>query len=234
VKISELVKNPANPRIIKDEKFARLKKSIQEFPQMMELRPIVIDESGMVLGGNMRLEALKSLGKKSIPDHWIKRASELSEEQKKEFIIKDNSSFGEYDWDLLANEWSEFPLTEWGVDIPDDWLASADSDQSKDEARQTLSERFLIPPFSVLDARQGYWQDRKRAWLALGIQSELGRGADGVSAGSNTSSSGKAMDYAGGFDKRFRGGASPGGSPRPAMKLKNGHTVRGDGRGREI
>ena len=87
----------------------------------MELRPIVIDESGMVLGGNMRLEALKSLGKKSIPDHWIKRASELSEEQKKEFIIKDNSSFGEYDWDLLANEWGDYPLAEWGVDIPDDW-----------------------------------------------------------------------------------------------------------------
>ena len=86
----------------------------------MTLRPIVIDDQGVVLGGNMRLEALKSLGHKDIPDDWVKRASELSEEEKKRFIISDNSNFGEWDFDLLANEWSEYPLTEWGVDIPED------------------------------------------------------------------------------------------------------------------
>src|SRR5688572_30309727 len=88
---------------------------------MMALRPIVVDDEGVVLGGNMRLEALKSLGYKELPDEWVKRASELSEEQKREFIIKDNSSFGEYNWELLANEWSDLPLSDWGVDIPEDW-----------------------------------------------------------------------------------------------------------------
>lgn len=119
--LSEITKNPANPRLIKDDKFARLKNSIQEFPQMMTLRPIVVDDQGVVLGGNMRLEALKALGYKEIPDEWVKRAEELTEEQKREFIIKDNNSFGEYDWDLLANDWSDLPLSEWGVDIPEDW-----------------------------------------------------------------------------------------------------------------
>ena len=88
---------------------------------MMTLRPIVIDDQGVVLGGNMRLEALKALGHKEIPDEWVKRASELTEEQKREFIIKDNSAFGEYNWDLLANEWSDYPLADWGVDLPEDW-----------------------------------------------------------------------------------------------------------------
>jgi hypothetical protein len=119
--LSEITKNPDNPRLIKDEKFARLKKSIKEFPQMMTLRPIVIDDLGVVLGGNMRLEALKALGYKEIPNDWLKRASELSEEEKKRFIISDNSNFGEWDFDLLANEWSDYPLAEWGVDIPEDW-----------------------------------------------------------------------------------------------------------------
>lgn len=175
--LSSLKANPANPRIIKDEKFARLKKSLKDFPQMMSLRPIVVDESNMVLGGNMRLAALKANGLKEIPDEWVKQASELTEEQKQEFIIKDNNAFGEYDWDVLANEWSDLPLSDWGVDMPTDW-APAEPGDSTSAARATLSERFLIPPFSVLDARQGYWQDRKRAWLALGIQSELGRGGN--------------------------------------------------------
>jgi len=81
----------------------------------------VIDDQGVVLGGNMRLEALKSLGHKEIPDDWVKKASDLTPEQKQEFIIKDNNSFGEYDWDVLANSWSDLPLSEWGVDIPEDW-----------------------------------------------------------------------------------------------------------------
>lgn len=94
-------------------------------------------------------------------------------------------------------------------------------------AKLTLSERFLVPPFSVLDARQGYWQDRKRAWIALGIQSELGRGG-GVDAGRCAASDGA------GIELLSQAKLSPGGSPRPAMKLVNGKTVRGDGRGREI
>jgi 16S rRNA G966 N2-methylase RsmD len=121
VKLSQIKKNPDNPRIIRDEKFERLKKSLKDFPQMMALRPIVVDENGMALGGNMRLEALKANGLKEIPEEWVKKASDLTDEQKQEFIIKDNNSFGEYDWDVLANSWSDLPLAEWGVDIPEDW-----------------------------------------------------------------------------------------------------------------
>jgi hypothetical protein len=119
MKLSKLKKNPNNPRVIRDQKFERLKKSLREFPQMMSLRPIVVDESYTVLGGNMRLEALKANGLKEIPDEWVKRASELTPEQKREFVVKDNAGFGEWDWDALANEWSELPLTDWGVDVPD-------------------------------------------------------------------------------------------------------------------
>lgn len=118
MKLSEIKKNPDNPRLIKDDKFKKLVKSIEQFPKMMELRPIVIDADNVVLGGNMRLSALKELGYKEVPDEWIKRADDLTEEQKKEFIIKDNVGFGEWDWDVLANEWDEVELGEWGLDLP--------------------------------------------------------------------------------------------------------------------
>ena len=107
--------NPNNPRICKDHKFKQLVKSIQDFPQMLELRPIVIDENNMVLGGNMRLKACIEAGLKEVP---VKQANDLTEEQKKEFIIKDNVGFGEHNWDELANDWDVNLLTEWGLDIP--------------------------------------------------------------------------------------------------------------------
>jgi DNA modification methylase len=113
--INEIKPNPNNPRIIKDDKFKKLVKSIQDFPQMLELRPIVIDENNIVLGGNMRLKACIEAGLKDVP---VKQAKELTEEQKKEFIIKDNVGFGEWSWDDLANNWDEQLLTEWGLDIP--------------------------------------------------------------------------------------------------------------------
>ena len=113
--INEIKPNPNNPRIIKDDKFKKLVKSIQDFPQMLELRPIVIDENNIVLGGNMRLKACIEAGLKDIP---VKQAKELTEEQKKEFIVKDNVGYGEWDWDDLANNWDEQLLTEWGLDIP--------------------------------------------------------------------------------------------------------------------
>ncbi|MDQ3747986.1 MAG: ParB N-terminal domain-containing protein [Acidobacteriota bacterium] len=118
MKVSLLKKNPGNPREIRDEKFELLKRSIKEFPEMMRLRPIVVDADMKVLGGNMRLAAIKTLGMKEIPDDWVMRAEDLTDEQKKEFIIKDNNSFGQYDWDILTNEWSDFPLEEWGLDLP--------------------------------------------------------------------------------------------------------------------
>lgn len=119
VKVSSLKLNDKNPRQIRDERFEKLKRSIDAFPQMMELRPIIVDEHGVVLGGNMRLRAIKALGLKEIPDAWVKRADELTDDQKREFVIKDNNSFGEYDWDAIANEWSDLPLDEWGVDVPE-------------------------------------------------------------------------------------------------------------------
>jgi DNA modification methylase len=113
--IKEIKPNPSNPRIIKDDKFKKLVKSIQDFPQMLELRPIVIDENNIVLGGNMRLKACIEAGLTDVP---VKQAKELTEEQKKEFIVKDNVGYGEWDWDDLANNWDEQLLTEWGLDIP--------------------------------------------------------------------------------------------------------------------
>ena len=118
MKLSEIKSNPNNPRLIKDDKFKKLVKSIQDFPKMMELRPIVINEHNIVLGGNMRLAALKELGYKDIPDDWVKNAKDLTQEQQNEFIIKDNVGFGEWDWDILANEWDNEQLEEWGLDIP--------------------------------------------------------------------------------------------------------------------
>ena len=113
--IKEIKPNPNNPRIIKDHKFKQLVKSIQDFPQMLELRPIVIDENNMVLGGNMRLKACIEAGLKDVP---VKQAKDLTEEQKKEFIVKDNVGYGEWDWDDLANNWDAQELTDWGLDIP--------------------------------------------------------------------------------------------------------------------
>lgn len=115
VKIETVLPNPSNPRIIKDDKFKKLVKSIQEFPQMLELRPIVVDANMVVLGGNMRLKACKAAGLKEVP---IVIADNLTEEQQAEFIIKDNVGFGEWDWDLLANEWDEELLQDWGLDLP--------------------------------------------------------------------------------------------------------------------
>jgi hypothetical protein len=122
MKLSEIKPNPNNPRLIKDDKFAKLVKSIKDFPEMMEKRPMVCvtDTDGKLypLGGNMRLRALQELKHKEIPDSWVMLADEWSEEKRREFTIKDNVGFGEWDWDILANEWDSEELSEWGVDVP--------------------------------------------------------------------------------------------------------------------
>jgi hypothetical protein len=115
VPINTVKANPNNPRIIKDDKFAKLVKSITDFPQMLNLRPIVVNDDMVVLGGNMRLKACKEAGLKEIP---IIKASELTEQQQKEFIVKDNVGYGEWDWSDLANNWDSEQLEEWGLDIP--------------------------------------------------------------------------------------------------------------------
>jgi len=122
MKLSKIKNNPNNPRLIKDDKFKKLVQSISEFPEMMEKRPIVCvtDIDGIIypLGGNMRLKALQELKYKDIPDSWITMADELTEEKRREFVIKDNIGFGEWDWDDLANNWDAEQLTDWGLDIP--------------------------------------------------------------------------------------------------------------------
>jgi DNA modification methylase len=116
IKITEIKTNPNNPRLIKDEKFAKLVKSINEFPKMMELRPLVVNADNVILGGNMRFKALKELGYTNIPKEWVKRADELTEDETRRFIIADNVGFGEHDWDLLANDWDSQELEDWGLD----------------------------------------------------------------------------------------------------------------------
>ena len=138
--INEIKPNPNNPRIIKDGKFKKLVKSIQDFPQMLELRPIVIDENNIVLGGNMRLKACIEAGLKDVP---VKQAKELTEEQKKEFIVKDNVGYGEWDWDDLANNWDEQLLTEWGLDIPN-FDSGGFADQNKELSLDDVSDSMTI------------------------------------------------------------------------------------------
>lgn len=116
VNIKEVKPNPNNPRIIKDDKFKKLVNSILEFPKMLEIRPIVVNDDMIVLGGNMRLKACKEAGLKEVP---IIMASDLTEDEQKQFIIKDNVSGGEWDWDMLANEWNIEELDAWGLDVPD-------------------------------------------------------------------------------------------------------------------
>lgn len=123
IKIDSIKVNPNNPRLIKDDKFKKLVQSIKDFPEMLNIRPIVVNQDMIILGGNMRFKACKEAGLKEIPII----VTDLTEEQQKEFLIKDNVSGGEWDWDMLANEWEVEQLTEWGLDV---WQAPANVDYS--------------------------------------------------------------------------------------------------------
>jgi len=140
----ELIKpNKNNPRVIRGNKFDKLVNSIKEFPEMLKLRPIVIDEDNIILGGNMRYKACVEAGLKDIP---VKVAKGLTEAQKKEFIIKDNVGFGEWDWDLLANDWEKEKVEQWGLDI---WLDELDEDidgLEEDEEIELPQSVQLEPP----------------------------------------------------------------------------------------
>ena len=117
MKIKDIKSNPNNPRVIRDDKFKKLVKSIKEFPKMMALRPMVLDENNIVLGGNMRLKALKELGYKEVPADWIKKANDLSEDEQRRFIIADNVGFGEHDYQMLKEEWNVEDLEDWGIEF---------------------------------------------------------------------------------------------------------------------
>lgn len=141
VPISQVIPNPTNPRIIKDDKFKKLTKSIQEFPEMLELRPIVVDSNMVVLGGNMRLKACIAAGLKEVP---IIVADNLTEQQQAEFIIKDNVGFGEWDWDLLANQWDVEALEDWGLELPFDNTPVLEAEEDDYEAPSEIQTDIVL------------------------------------------------------------------------------------------
>ena len=176
VKISKVKGNPSNPRIIKNDKFKKLVKSIQEFPEMLKLRPIVVDEDMMVLGGNMRLKASKEAGLKEV---WIDIAEGLTEDQKKEFIVKDNVGFGEWEWDMLANEWDSVKLTEWGLDV---WQNEDDIKEIQNPENNETENNFA----TELDRESNYIVlkfnndiDWIQAKTLFGLETETARRSNG-------------------------------------------------------
>ncbi|MCL1932352.1 MAG: hypothetical protein FWF53_00860 [Candidatus Azobacteroides sp.] len=168
---------PANPRFIRDERYRKLKISIQENPDMLSLRELLVFEQNdkyVIIGGNMRYRAMKELGYIETPCKII--SSETPIETLKAYTIKDNAGFGEWDFDMLANEWDTDYLNKWGVEM--NFLKDDPEDTAKKAEEKQITklvETFIIPPFSVLNTRAKEWQERRKQWLDLGIKSELGR-----------------------------------------------------------
>lgn len=155
----KLVKaNKDNPRIIRDENFEKLVESIRAFPEMLNIRPIVVNEEMVTLGGNMRLKACKAAGLDRVP---IIRANNLTEDQQREFIIKDNVGYGEWDWDILANEWDADKLVEWGLDV---WT-DADESEVESEGRGDMLTKKVFVEMGGGDYREmlevlNFWKQR--------------------------------------------------------------------------
>ena len=149
--INEIKSNNNNPRLITDIKLEQLKKSIKEFPKMLELRPLIIDENNVVLGGNMRLKACKELGITDIP---VKKIEGLSQEQKNEFIIKDNLGYGEWDWDIIYEDWNIDELKDWGMDIKDNPVYTELHEQEEENQLWFLNIEFQD------EADIEYWFDK--------------------------------------------------------------------------
>jgi Predicted transcriptional regulators len=130
-KLTDIKPNPDNPRVIRDENFQKLVNSIKEFPEMLDLRPIVVNKDMVILGGNMRYRACQEAGYNEVP---VVVADNITKEQEREFIIKDNISGGDWDWEILANEWNETELDGWGLDIP----------YQQEETEEQISYNILI------------------------------------------------------------------------------------------
>ena len=180
MKLKDIKPNPNNPRVLRDDKFQKLKQSITEFPKMLSLRPMVIDENNVVLGGNMRLRALQELGFTDIDEAWVKRSSDLTMDEKKRFIIADNVAFGEWDWDTLANDWEVVDLEAWGLEIPN-WSAGSelntmnedelDLDEEFDPIGNSVNVQRVVFIFDGKDEAESYLKSlgveyvkRNRAW----------------------------------------------------------------------
>jgi len=176
VKLSEIKRNPDNPRLIKDNKFHKLVKSIIEFPEMLEIRPIVVNDDMVVLGGNMRLKACQEAKLREVP---IIKASTLTAEQQREFIVKDNVGFGEWDWDMVANEWVAEKLQEWGLDLP---FTEEDIIEMNNPHNDETENKFA----TELDSESNYIVlkfDKDIDWIQaktlFGLQTETARRANG-------------------------------------------------------
>jgi ParB-like chromosome segregation protein Spo0J len=138
VKISEPKPNEQNPRYINKANFKKLVNSLKEFPKMLEVRPLVVDENMIVLGGNMRLKALTEAGFKEVLVHQI---TDWTDDEKNQFIIKDNASFGSWDWEILANEWNMQKIVDWGVDLPKEMFAD-DEDPVKENMQDEIPQEI--------------------------------------------------------------------------------------------
>ena len=171
IKISEIKLNPNNPRVIKDEKFNQLVNSIKEFPKMLEIRPIVVNDDMIVLGGNMRLKACKEAGLKEIP---ILKASELNEDEQRQFIIKDNLGYGEWDFQMLQNDYDVDELSYWGLDIPefntaadlnysllDEFDASQQLNDMTSNVKKAIQIEFELEHYEEAQELVTFWRERK-------------------------------------------------------------------------
>ena len=166
---------PKNPRLIRDKNFKKLKQSIEDNPEMTALREILVYPQGdrfVIIGGNMRYEAMKSLGLETAPCKVIPKDTPV--EKLRQIVLKDNSGFGEWDYDLLGNDWDKDLIDACCIEIPDLDPAGGEEEEDSLEIRM-LKEDFLFPPFSVLDSTTGEWMERKNEWKSMGIKSELGR-----------------------------------------------------------
>ena len=147
IKLSTIKKSENNPRKISKNNLEKLKKSISSFSQMMEMRPLVIDENFVLLGGNQRFRALQELGYKEIPNNWVIQKKGLTEDQKKEFLIRDNTHYGDWDFDILKQEWESFELNDWGLNFK--WENTEDN-KSKQDQMISLDENHYDTDFQKL------------------------------------------------------------------------------------
>lgn len=157
--------NPDNPRVIRDEQFQKLVRSIQEFPEMLELRSIVVNAEHVVLGGNMRLRACEAAGLVTVP---VIRAETLTPEQQREFVVKDNVGFGDWDWEALANQWTDEPLAAWGLDVPR---------EPEDENKEAYTAKIRAPVYEMTrdcPTVAELLDDTKRNALVADIQAATG------------------------------------------------------------
>jgi hypothetical protein len=155
VAIGELKPNPNNPRIIKDDKFKKLVQSIKDLPEMAEVRPVVVNTDMVVLGGNMRLKAMREAGWKEVPIEVV----DWDEDKQRQFIIKDNVSGGEWDWEMLANQWNAEELQDWGLDV---WKAPAEVDYSNKNEEINIDDLDATMTLKLNFNEDEYWQVKKQ------------------------------------------------------------------------